>query len=96
LVWLLGHSQKILRGRGRHGEFHFRDLRHTENTPAAGTGASAKELMTRVGRASARATPLYQHASEERDVMIAERLSAMTEKAMKSCSSDVSGVPHLI
>jgi integrase len=81
---------------GRHGEFHFYDLRHTGNTLAAGTGASTKELMARMGHASARASLIYQHASEERDVVIAERLSAMTEKAMRSSSSDVSGVPHLI
>ncbi len=58
--------------------FHFHDLRHTGNTLAAGTGASTKELMSRMGHASARAALLYQHASSERDVVIAERLSAMT------------------
>jgi len=64
-------------------DFHFHDLRHTGNTLAAGTGASTKELMARMGYASARAALIYQHASEERDVMIAERLSAMTEEALK-------------
>jgi integrase len=64
-------------------DFHFHDLRHTRNTLAAGTGASTKELMARMGHASARAALIYQHASEERDVMIAERLSAMTEEALK-------------
>ena len=64
-------------------DFHFHDLRHTGNTLAAGTGASTKELMARMGHASARAALIYQHASEERDVIIAERLSAMTEEALK-------------
>src|SRR5581483_9774598 len=32
---------------------HFHDLRHTGNTLAASTGASTKELMTRMGHASA-------------------------------------------
>jgi integrase len=50
--------------------FHFHDLRHTGNTLAAGTGASTKELMARMGHASARAALIYQHASEERDVLI--------------------------
>ena len=35
--------------------FHFHDLRHTGNTLAATTGASTKELMSRMGHASARA-----------------------------------------
>ena len=62
--------------------FHFHDLRHTGNTLAAGTGASTKELMARMGHASARAALIYQHASEERDVLIAERLSAITEDTL--------------
>jgi len=62
--------------------FHFHDLRHTGNTLAAGTGASTKELMARMGHASARAALLYQHASAERDALIAERLSAMTEEVL--------------
>jgi integrase len=62
--------------------FHFHDLRHTGNTLAAATGASTKELMARMGHASARAALIYQHASAERDVLIAEQLSAMTEKAL--------------
>lgn len=62
--------------------FHFHDLRHTGNTLAAGTGASTRELMARMGHASARAALVYQHASEERDVQIAERLSAMTDEAL--------------
>lgn len=61
------------RGVGMDG-FHFRDLRHPGNTLAAGTGASTKELMARMSHASARAALIYQHASDERDVLIAERL----------------------
>jgi hypothetical protein len=38
--------------------------------------------MARMGHASARAALIYQHASEERDVLIAERLSAMTDAAL--------------
>ena len=62
---------------------HFHDLRHTGNTLAAATGASTKELMVRMGHASARAALIYQHASSERDVALAERLSAMAEEAMR-------------
>ena len=63
-------------------DFNFHDLRHTGNTLAAGTGVSTKELMARMGHASARAALLYQHASMEPDVLIAERLSALTEEAL--------------
>lgn len=56
-------------------ELHFHDLRHTGNTLAAATGASTKELMSRMGHASPRAALIYQHASRERDVAIAAALS---------------------
>jgi integrase len=53
----------------------FHDLRHTGNTLAAATGASTRELMTRMGHASPRAALIYQHATEERDRTIADALS---------------------
>jgi integrase len=53
----------------------FHDLRHTGNTLAAATGASTKELMSRMGHASPRAALIYQHASRERDAAIAAALS---------------------
>jgi integrase len=56
------------------GQMHFHDLRHTGNTLAASTGASTKELMRRLGHASARAALIYQHATAERDAAIARNL----------------------
>ena len=41
---------------------HFHDLRHTGNTLAASTGASTKELMSRMGHSSSVAAIRYQHA----------------------------------
>jgi integrase len=67
---------------------HFHDLRHTGNTLAASTGASTKELMARMGHASARAALIYQHASEARDVVIAEGLSAMVEDALRESEGE--------
>jgi integrase len=67
---------RALRAVGIEG-LRFHDLRHTGNTLAAATGASTKELMSRMGHASARAALLYQHASRERDEAIAEGLSAL-------------------
>ncbi len=74
--------------------FDFHDLRHTGNTLAAGTGASTKELMARMGHASARAALTYQHASEERDVVIADRLSEMTKEALGALRIDRSPTNH--
>ncbi|MGE0879600.1 MAG: tyrosine-type recombinase/integrase [Acidimicrobiia bacterium] len=55
----------------------FHDLRHTGNTLAAMTGASTKELMSRMGHSSTRAALGYQHATEERERLIASKLSEM-------------------
>lgn len=51
----------------------FHDLRRTGNTVAASTGASARELMTRMGHRTARAALVYQHASAYRDRLVAAR-----------------------
>ena len=64
----------------------FHDLRHTGNTLAAMTGASTKELMSRMGHSSTRAALGYQHATEERERLIASKLSEMIE-ASKSAAS---------
>jgi integrase len=57
------------------------DLRHTAGTLAARTGATTKELMARLGHASPRASMIYQHATDERDRVIAERLADMATAA---------------
>jgi len=60
---------------------HFHDLRHTGATLAAAAGASTRELMNRLGHASSQAALRYQHATDDRDAVIAKALSqlAMTE-----------------
>lgn len=45
---------------------HFHDLRHTGNTLAAMTGASLRDLMTRMGHDSMRAALIYQHNTQGR------------------------------
>jgi integrase len=55
---------------------HFHDLRHTGNTLAAQTGASLRDLMTRMGHDSPRAALIYQHASSAADERIALALGA--------------------
>lgn len=61
------------------------ELRHTGATLAAGTGATTKELMRRMGHASPAAALIYQHAADERDSEIARALDALlaTPKATR-------------
>jgi hypothetical protein len=58
----------------------FHDLRHTAGTLAARTGATAKELMARLGHSSSQASMIYEHAAADRDRLIAEGLDAMVRE----------------
>ena len=78
--------QRTTRAVGLAG-FHFHDLRNTGNTMAAATGASTKELMSRMGHSSPRAALIYQHATQDRDAEIAASLSTVIESAVLSRSS---------
>ena len=53
------------------------ERRHTGATLAAATGASTKELMRRIGHASAAAALIYQHATDNRDDEIARALDGL-------------------
>jgi integrase len=59
----------------------FHDLRHTGNTLAASTGASLRELMSRMGHASTRAALIYQHATSDRDRAIADAMNRLAKAA---------------
>jgi integrase len=52
-------------------------LRHTGAVLAAQSGATVAELMARLGHTTAATAMLYQHASAERDLVIAKRLSEL-------------------
>jgi len=56
-------------------------LRHTGAVLAAQSGATLAELMSRLGHTTPTMALVYQHASAERDHVIAERLSALAETA---------------
>ncbi len=73
---------------------HFHDLRHTGNTLAAATGASTKELMSRMGHANPRAALLYQHATADRDRAIAKALSELAKPASIRPLGRASGPEH--
>jgi integrase len=64
-IWIKARDEAGLSG------VHLHDLRHTGNTMAAATGASLRELMERMGHSSTRAALIYQHATRERDDVIA-------------------------
>ncbi|MEU4228912.1 tyrosine-type recombinase/integrase [Nonomuraea sp. NPDC026600] len=70
---------------------HFHDLRHAGNTLAASTGASLRELMTRMGHSSTRAALIYQHATQERDQAIAQALGKALKGARKTRGKKGSG-----
>jgi len=56
-------------------DLHLHDLRHTGLTFAAATGATTAELMHRAGHASAAASLRYQHATHDRDQVLADALA---------------------
>lgn len=58
-------------------QVRFHDLRHLSATLAATTGATTRELMARMGHSSPRAALIYQHATQDRDQLVAEALSAI-------------------
>jgi integrase len=58
-------------------DYHFHDLRHLAATLAAVSGATTRELMHRMGHSSSRAALIYQHATEDRDLAIAEAMSKL-------------------
>lgn len=51
---------------------HFHDLRHAGNQLTADAGANLRELMERMGHASARAAMIYLHSTSERQQVIAD------------------------
>lgn len=63
------------------------DLRHSGATLAAGTGATLRELMARLGHTSPEIAMQYQHSARERDRAIADALGA----SLRSPESDEAG-----
>ena len=57
------------------------DLRHFAATMFASTGASTKEIMSRGGWKSVAMVVRYEHASEERDALLAEALNQLAESS---------------
>jgi integrase len=60
-------------------DLRFHDLRHTGAVLAAQTGPTLAELMGRLGHSTSQAALRYQHVAQDRDAVIAARLSEMVE-----------------
>ena len=56
-------------------DLRFHDLRHTQAVLLAQNGATLADLMSRLGHSTPQAAMRYQHSAEQRDRMLAERLS---------------------
>jgi integrase len=63
---------------------HFHDLRGSGATWAGHAGATLAELMHRLGHTTPNMAMRYQHATEERDRAIAEKLGALMRAAESS------------
>jgi integrase len=64
-------------------ELRFHDLRHSGLTWSAATGASIAELMRRAGHASQTAALRYQHATDDRDRVLALALANLAGHACR-------------
>jgi integrase len=71
-------------------DLHLHDLRHTGLTLAAATGATTAELMRRAGHSSAAAALRYQHASDDRDQVLADALAGLAASADVVPLADIS------
>lgn len=77
IEWRGGSNFYRARALAGRPDLRVHDLRHTGAVLAAQTGATLAELMSRLGHSTPDAAMRYQHASVDRDALIARRLSEM-------------------
>ena len=68
---------------------HLHDLRHVAGTLAAATGAGTKEIMRRLGHATQDAALRYQHATDERDRVLASGIDRLIRAAREEPTASV-------
>jgi integrase len=73
----LNHVWSKARDNAGRPDLRLHELRHSGLTWAAATGASTAELMRRAGHSSAQAALRYQHATEDRDRVLADALGTL-------------------
>jgi integrase len=71
--YLMSHYRSAREAAGR-PDLTIHHLRHTALTIAGQHGATAAELQARAGHASQAAMAIYQHASQDRDKSLADRI----------------------
>lgn len=59
------------------------ELRHTAGTMAAQLGSTTKEIMARLGQSSPQAAMRYQHAAEDHDRELVNRIDVLVEQARR-------------
>ena len=64
-------------------DVHFHDLRHSGNELAAESGATTRELMSRMGHSTTQAALIYPRARRERDHTIADAMSQNIAQARR-------------
>lgn len=69
---------------------HFHDLRHAGNIWASKAGMSTKDLMARMGHDDMRAALVYQRATSDADVKIADKLSELVDEHRKDATGAAS------
>ena len=81
---LTGGSRTVMLARARtaigRDDLTWHDLRHSAMTLVALTGATLPELMERAGHSTPRAALHYQHAADDAQVRIAQRLDAIAPR----------------
>ena len=75
----LNHAFQAARKAIGRPELRLHDCRHSGLTWSAATGATTAEIMRRAGHKSAAAAMRYQHATSDRDAVLAAALSKMAE-----------------
>jgi integrase len=73
--WIAATAKTGIKG------LHFHDLRGSGATWAAHAGATVAELMARLGHTTPNMAMRYQHATDERDRAISDRLGALMQAA---------------
>lgn len=68
---------------------HLHDLRHVAGTLAAATGAGTKAIMRRLGHATQEAALRYQHATDERDRVLANGIDRLIQAAREEASAPI-------
>jgi hypothetical protein len=89
----LSHVWSKARDKINRPDLRLHDLRHTGLTWAAATGASTAELMHRGGHSSPSAALRYQHATADRDRVLADALGTLATATNPDADNSRTEIP---